>query len=721
MKSVGQIKFDIKNFIRNLAQDKFNFVTILLAGRSVVSMFLRKDLGATLALVCVALLSFYQNQQSSLIQEEKFSKSLNITSTLLEQIDTNYLILIKDGIARSKQAIGSISNNLSQLLEAQQKSYGTIFTHTNDTMTDIINSIEKKKEAWKSIENSQLNTITRIFKEVVHLQQMYMMGGNVPRNTMRNELKKITQPGIIATKTLKGLNQSDTEMKLLKKFLQSQHAMQQHTQEFMEFRDELAHITDRYDIQDAIFELFDQLETIQEDHHDLVMLVGKAHQLSRDTGNAAIIARKAESTQQLIALQKKSSAKLKEAKNTQLQENKRLQQQQSKDIRQQARIRYQALGSLVQEQELSLSQLKKSAKWRLFFLILIILIILGLSYIFSFFSIRTFNKGVTKLESVLRNLGEGGDLTRKIELSGFDELDRLVVANQQATDDEILPLMRQVDNTAKNLNSVVNGLEDNSQRLQKAEIELNNDVQQVTSAIAVIAEDSNRLAETIGNTSNAVTEGAQIGRDVKETMNEVTSVIIDLQKQLGDASTVVARFGDISGGIKQTLEQIQGIAKQTNLLALNATIEAARAGEAGRGFSVVADEVRTLAGQSQKLTKEIGSLMHELMEGVSEANNLIGADSKSTVGKVVESSHHASDLLEKMIQTQEKIEQEVTDCASSAREQGKSALNTSGQTETMKESTHEVELGVNQTGQSAQEIKVMLDKMVNLLERYRFE
>ncbi len=707
--------------ISNFAQKKLNFLKVIFAGRSAYSMFLRKDAEATFALVFVILLAFFQNLQSLQIQEEKFSELLDTTSTLLERIDKNYAVLISNGIARSNHSIDTISNKLRQLSEDQLKSYAAIFTHTSDTLTDVINSTQKKKEAWKSIENSQLVAITRIFKEVAHLQQMSILGGNVPTNTLRTELDKISKPGIMASKTLQGLEQSETEMKLLQKFLQEQHTMQQHILEFMELRDTLAMVTDKADIIDTIFELFDQLETIQEDHYSLVVLIGEAHQLSRDSGNTAIKAQKSQSMQQLQILEKESRIKVNEAESIQLQANKRLHQQQSEEIRQLAQKRTQALDSLNQEQHLSLLQIKKSAYWRLFFLVLIIVVILIVSYVISFFSLRTFKNGVTKLESVLRHLGEGGDLTRKVELSGFEELDRLVIANQQATEDEILPLIRQVDSTAKNLNAVVNGLEDNSQRLQKAETELNADVQQVIDAIAVIADDSNKLAVNISNTSNVVIDGAQTGRDVNTTMEEVTRVIIDLQEQLGQAAKVVARFGGISSNIKQTLEQIKGISDQTNLLALNATIEAARAGESGQGFAVVAGEVRTLAEQSQTLTNEIGSLMHELMEGVEEANNLINEDSNSTVVKVVESSRHASDLLVKMIQKQEEIEQEVVCCASTAREQGESALNTSVQTESMKESTQEVELGINQTGQSAREIKAMLDEMVNLLERYRFD
>ncbi|MFK5986117.1 MAG: methyl-accepting chemotaxis protein [Pseudomonadota bacterium] len=702
------------------AQGKLNFLTLLAAGRSVVGMFLRKDIGATISLICVALLAFYQNQQSSQIQEDKVAQSLATVSTLLAKIDKGYSQLITQSFARSEQAIDNISSNLS-LLSEQQQAYGNIFAQTNSTLSEVINSIQQKKDAWNNIENNQLNIITRIFKEVVHLQQMSILGDNVPRNTLRTELQKIANPGEQASKTLQQIKLSETESQLLQKFLQEQQEMQKHIQEFMKARDELAKLHDKDDIQDAILELFDPLEKIQDDHKSLVTLIGKAHLLTRATGNSDMSTQQELATQQLQALQKNGSSKLKQTNNDQHQVSQQLQQQQSKDIQQQTKQSKYAIDSLQQEQDLSLKQLKKSADNRLFLLASIIFVILLISYLFTYFSLYTFKKGVSKLENSLRNLGEGGDLTQKAKLSGFDELDCLVVANQQATENELLPLMRQVDSTTKELNQVVNALEDSSQHLQTAETTLSHNVQQVSSAIFEIAEESNNLAATIGNTSTAVTESAQTGREVNNTMSEVTTVIIDLQKQLIDASTVVAKFGGLSQGIKQALEQIKAISQQTNLLALNAAIEAARAGEAGRGFAVVADEVRTLAEQSHKLTEEISGLMLELMEGSAEANNLINVDSNSAVGRVVESSQHAGELLLQMVQTQEQIEQDVTACANSSIEQGASALQTSQQTETMKQSTQQVKQGVKRAGQSAQEIKFMVGKLVKLLERYRFE
>ncbi len=702
------------------ASKKIRLLTDNLSKKSVVSILLRKDLAVTISLVCIAVMVFFINQRITKLQEKTFSQSLSTTSGLLEQIDKNSSDLISAGNDRIVKTIDSMNDNFGHLSESQQKSNSVIFNNANKSLIDTVNLTQTSNDAWSYIEISQLKAINRIYKEVVHIQQMNMLGGNMPRNNLRSELGKITKSGIDAIKILKAAKLSDKELKLLNKFFQENKTMQEDMEEFMELRDDMAHIGNKDDIEDAIFELLDQLETIQDDGKSIAVLIAKAHKLSLDVGNTTIDTENKNVTQQMQALQKEGDAKLSQTKDAQYSAIKKLQKQQSDDINQLALKRNKSLKSLKQSQLLSLTQLKKSARISMLFLVIIILGILGISYLFSYYSIKAFTKGVSKLEGSLRSMGEGGDLTRKSGLSGFEELDRLVIANQHVTENELLPLMRQIDGMTNKLNTVVNGLEDNSELLKKAEKQLNSNVYQVTSAMSVIADDSDSLSGTIGSTSNAVTESAQIGLEVNTTMTEVTTVIIDLQKQLENTSQIMAGFGNISKGIEQSLEQIKNISSQTNLLALNAAIEAARAGEAGRGFAVVSDEIRVLAEQSGNLTEEIGSLVIEFISSSDKVNSLIKSDSSSAVARVIKSSRHASDLLVKLVQTQELIDQEVTNCADSARKQGESVLTTSGQTEAMKESTLEVKQGVDQTGQTAQEIKKMVDKLVDLLQRYRF-
>ena len=97
--------------------------------------------------------------------------------------------------------------------------------------------------------------------------------------------------------------------------------------------------------------------------------------------------------------------------------------------------------------------------------------------------------------------------------------------------------------------------------------------------------------------------------------------------------------------ILNILNEVESIAKQTNLLALNAAIEAARAGEAGRGFAVVADEVRNLSESTNKFSKQIRTLVHNVNSSLVDAEQSINKLAASDMTFVMDSKQHVQGMM----------------------------------------------------------------------------
>jgi methyl-accepting chemotaxis protein len=211
-----------------------------------------------------------------------------------------------------------------------------------------------------------------------------------------------------------------------------------------------------------------------------------------------------------------------------------------------------------------------------------------------------------------------GDLTQTVDVTGDDEVTRLLVALQsmQGSLRSTLQLIRQSAGQMAASATDLNGITDQSRRsLQKQTAE----IEQAATAVNEMTSAADEVARNAVSTSESTRLSNETARDGQQRVGETVSAIQALSTNIGETSSLVQNLADQSRDIGKVLDVIRSIAEQTNLLALNAAIEAARAGESGRGFAVVADEVRALAHRTQQSTLEIDQMVTAMRSGSSEA------------------------------------------------------------------------------------------------------
>lgn len=325
--------------------------------------------------------------------------------------------------------------------------------------------------------------------------------------------------------------------------------------------------------------------------------------------------------------------------------------------------------------------------------------------------LKRFDRFVADLAS-----GEG-DLTRKIEYRGNDELGSLSRSLNQFTD----TLHDIVSNVMKDGIQVVIG----ASRVHEMSDEITKESDALASQAMAVATASEEMSATSNDIASNCSQAAQAGSVANGTATDGSSVVQEtvdgmqrIAQRVQDAAATVESLGARSDQIGTIVGTIQDIADQTNLLALNAAIEAARAGEQGRGFAVVADEVRALAERTTKATREISDMIRSIQ---AETRNAVDSMEQgvSEVEKGSIGAARSGQALQNIIEQINAVTLQISQIATAAEEQTATTSEISGNIQQVTDIAQKASGSAHEATSASNELLVRAEELMAILGTFK--
>ncbi|MBN8644342.1 MAG: methyl-accepting chemotaxis protein [Planctomycetes bacterium] len=329
---------------------------------------------------------------------------------------------------------------------------------------------------------------------------------------------------------------------------------------------------------------------------------------------------------------------------------------------------------------------------------------------------RRLSRSLARCVQVMEAIASG-DLTRRTEETGTDELGRMGAAADKAAV-SMSELVGTIRAASGDVAGAATQIAASAEQLASGSKSQSSQVQRVASAVEEMSATVRDVAQRSGEAAH---QAGESGKTAEEGRVVVTATIQDMgsiNEAVTAGATSVTELGKQSESIGKVIEVIQDIAEQTNLLALNAAIEAARAGEHGRGFAVVADEVRKLADRTAKATGEVNTSIRSIQVETEQAVSKMHAGTERVrVG--VERATGAGESLSRIVVGAQKVADAVSAIANAAQEQSRATDEISQSIASIASGAEEASRASAESAQAASGLSARAEQLNELVARFR--
>ena len=207
-------------------------------------------------------------------------------------------------------------------------------------------------------------------------------------------------------------------------------------------------------------------------------------------------------------------------------------------------------------------------------------------------------------------------------------------------------------NLFENLNSIFSEIVMSTRQVAAGSKQLADGAQSLAQGSTLQSASVQQLSEAIAGIAQKTTENADMAGRAAEFADSIKQRAEVGSRQMDEMTSAVKEINQASQSIGKVIKVIDDIAFQTNILALNAAVEAARAGQHGKGFAVVAEEVRNLAAKSAEAAKDTGGLIANSIEKA-ELGARIADETAASLEEIVSGIGESSQIVAQIALTSE--------------------------------------------------------------------